>query len=306
MMERIRVLHVVETLDVGGAENVVVNIVNRLSDRFQPMICCLKKSGPVADRIRRAGVRVLEMGKEEGNDVRVPFRLAKILETHGIHVLHSHDWGTFCESALAGLIARTPAVVHMVHGLSDLYPAKDQARTVKKLIRRKVEKVLSIGVDRVIAVSDLIRDAVLRDMGVSPEKVLVIRNGVEFFPEEAGRSGLEERKREIGFQPGDWVLCSVGRLAAVKNYPSLIRGFAAVSARTGGRAKLVVLGDGPEREGLTKLIHEQNLAGRVFLLGERPDVRDWLALSRVFVLPSLYEGIPLAILEAMRAGLPVV
>src|SRR5438552_1327800 len=107
------VLHVIESLEVGGAENVIANLVNHGSDRFKTGICCLKRSGPIRNRIMKKEVEVFELGKGEGNDYSIPFKLSKVLKGGRIDVVVSHNWATFCETAIAAALADTPVRLHV-------------------------------------------------------------------------------------------------------------------------------------------------------------------------------------------------
>lgn len=297
----IHVMHVIETLDVGGAENVVANIAGGLSGAFRASICCLKRSGPVAARLP-AGVRVHALGQRDGNDPRTPFRLAALLRSEGADVVHSHGWGTFCESAAAAVLAGTPARVHMAHGLHQGYAPDDGARRFKEPLRRAAERAFARAVDRIIAVSDRVKEDIVGVIGIPEAKVTVIRNGVA--PAE-GASDPGGPRREMGWRPADLVVCAVGRLAAVKNYQGLLEA-AARLADLRPRLKVAIVGDGPERARLEQRVLRLGLRENVFFAGERRDVRAWLACADVFALPSDYEGISVALLEAMSAGVPAV
>ncbi len=304
MIRPVNVLHLIESLEVGGAENVAVDIINHLSPRFHSTVCCLQQAGPVAVKLRGANVGLVVLGKKEGNDFSVPFRLADVLHQRRIDVLHSHGWGTFCEGASAALLADTPVHVHMAHGMLQPYPENDPFKGVKRFVRRRVEWLLSHEVDKIVAVSDSVRKEIVEEMGLSAGKVTVIRNGVSF--PEAADGDRERRRSEAGIAPGDKVLCGVGRLAEVKNYRWLIGLFPEIERRFGAPVKLILVGDGPERPRLESEVDRLRLRGRVVLLGERRDVGEWLSLSDAFVLPSLHEGVSLALLEAMVMALPAV
>ena len=298
----IRVLHVVETLDVGGAETVVANIVNNASPGFRAGVCCLMRSGPVAARIRR-GVEIIEMGKvEKGNDYRIPFRLAKILQRRRIDIVQSHDWGALLETAAAATLAGT-AAVHMAHGPTIHYPPSDYWGPIKGVIRRKAERLASVKLQRAIAVSEVVRRELVEDIGIPANKVALVRNGIDLAPKPLG--DLDLKRQQLGLSAGDILLVTVGRLAQIKNYALLLEALA-ISAAKAPKLKLVMVGDGPERAKLEADVARLDLAGRVHFLGERKDVRDWLAIGHAFVLPSFYEGISIALLESMAAGLPVV
>jgi sugar transferase (PEP-CTERM/EpsH1 system associated) len=300
--QQIRILHVIETLDVGGAETVVANIVNNTSPDFRADVCCLMNSGPIAARIR-PGVKILGLGKaKEGNDYRIPLRLSKILRNRKIDIVHSHDWGTLLETIAAATIAGTYAV-HMAHGPTSHYPLTDRWGPLKRYIRRKAECLSSIKLRCAIAVSDVVRKELVEDIGIPSRKVVLIRNGIDLA--DAPLGNLESKRGRLSLAPDDVLLVTVGRLAEIKNYPLLLKAFASAVGRA-PMLKLAIVGDGPQRSKLETYTARYGLSDRVYFLGERKDVRDWLALGHAFVLPSFYEGISIALLEAMAAGLPAV
>ena len=300
--QEIRVLHVIETLDIGGAETVVANIVNHMSPGFHAGICCLMHSGPVSAHIH-PGVEIIEMGKAvEGNDYGLPLRLAKILRSRSIDVVQSHDWGTLLETTAAATLAGVTAV-HMAHGPSIHYPATDRWAPLKKNIRRKVERFASLKLDCAIAVSEAVRRELIDDVGIPARKVVLIHNGIDLTPVPLG--DLTARRETLRLSSEEIVLVAVGRLAEIKNYNMLLEAFAR-AVKELPVLRLVMVGDGPERAKLEATAMHLGLSDRVHFLGARDDVREWLALSHVFVLPSLYEGISIALLEAMAAGLPAV
>ena len=300
--QEIRILHVIETLEVGGAETVVANLVNNASPGFRPGVCCLMRTGPVAARIR-PGVEIIELGKTgEGNDYRIPFRLAQILQSRRIDIVQSHDWGTLLETAAAAALART-AAVHMAHGPTIHYPAGDGWAPIKRRMRRGAERLASLKLKRAIAVSEVVRRELLEDIGIPAGKVALVRNGIDLALKPPGDLGI--KRQQLGLTAGDVLLVTVGRMAPIKNYSVLLQALAISAAEAPG-LKLAMVGDGPERAKLEADAERLGLAGRVSFLGERNDVSDWLAIAHIFVLPSLYEGISIALLEAMAAGLPAV
>jgi len=193
--------------------------------------------------------------------------------------------------------------VHMAHGPSIHYPATDRWAPLKKNIRRKVERFASLKLDCAIAVSEAVRRELIDDVGIPARKVVLIHNGIDLTPVPLG--DLTARRETLRLSSEEIVLVAVGRLAEIKNYNMLLEAFAR-AVKELPVLRLVMVGDGPERAKLEATAMHLGLSDRVHFLGARDDVREWLALSHVFVLPSLYEGISIALLEAMAAGLPAV
>jgi glycosyltransferase involved in cell wall biosynthesis len=288
-----RIVQVTETLEIGGAERVVVTLANALAARgHESSVVCLMSEGPLARDL--VDVRSSCIGKGAGNDPRAILRLAAAFRAARAEVVHSHDWGCYLDTMIAARLARVPVAVHTAHGKYMAY-SPGRLTAVKKSFRHLLERRAARRFGNVICVSDALRAHVTEEIGIPPSTTRTIANGVAVPP-------LAPRPSAA---PGVARLISVGRLAAVKNFGMLIRAFAGLAARW-PKLELSIVGDGPERPGLETLAKQLGLADMVKFLGFRSDVDALLAQSHVFVLTSLSEGIPMAILEAMKSGLPVV
>jgi glycosyltransferase involved in cell wall biosynthesis len=287
-----RILHVIESLDFGGAEKVVVDLTRALLVHGEVDICCVKHEGKLALQLDPR-IHVYCLHKGEGNDWRVPIRLARLIRDHGYDVVHSHSWGVYLESALAAMLARVPRLVHTVHGHYLSYPPGLVAR-LKKRLRHILERLLAYRYDRIVTVSDSIQAYVRRDIGLPVGRMVTIRNGVPCVDSRRSPS----TRAAVTFM-------TVGRLAGVKNHAMMLRAFA-ITVRTQPGARLRIVGDGPERKNLEAQAHALGISQHVEFLGFRNDVSPLLAEADVLLMSSHYEGVSIAILEAMCAGLPVI
>lgn len=288
-----RVLHLIETLDFGGAEKVVVDLVEATRERCAPAVCCVKRSGELARRLPQdVPVIVLEQG--EGVSPGLPWRVARLLRDGGFTALHSHMWGVFLTGAIAGRLAGVP-VIHTVHGNYLAYGPGPLSR-VKRGLRQGLERRVAPWHRRVVTVSDALGRQ-LREQREFPAAVLeTVHNGIR----DGGPAIV--RDETAGLR-----MITVGRMAAVKNQALMLRALAALrAAHPGVPLRLDLVGDGPERPALEALAASLGLGEAVRFLGFRHQVDDLLAQADVFLLTSRYEGISIAVLEAMRAGLPVI
>lgn len=288
-----RVLHVIETLEFGGAEKVLVELANAMAGQCEVAVCCIKRTGELEQALDRR-IRVHCMNSGEGNHLLLPLRIGRLVREGRFEVVHSHTWGTYIESALGALVGGASVLVHTVHG-HYLYYAPGLASRLKRGLRHLVERVLARAHRRVVTVSDAIQQYVRTEVGLPASRLLTIHNGVSDAPGPA--------RPDRGDRPA--VFITVGRLAAIKNYAMLLRAFSDV-VRLHPACRLVIVGDGPERGALESLAQGLGIAGSVEFLGFRQDVQQLLADADVFVLSSKYEGISIALLEAMRAGLPAI
>lgn len=284
---RIRVVHLVWTLDIGGLEKMVLELAGRLdTKRFQTHVVCLSDPGTLAARFEAGGIPVTALASQRLGRVGSLVRLARILRDLKPHILHTHNPTPHFRGALTSLAAHVPVLVHTKHGRN----YTDQPRT---LAANWFASCLS---DCIVCVSDDAAEVALRLEKVSARKIQVIRNGVDVsaFPAQ-GRSLSGRTASAI----------HVGRLNFIKDQRSLLRATRLVVDQE--RAfQLSIVGDGPDRQHLETLCERLSLREHVHFLGFRDDVREFLAQADMFVLASISEGISLTLLEAMAASLPVV
>jgi len=290
-------MHVVQSLEIGGLENGVVNLLNRLSDdRFNHVVCCLTHAGKLAERIQSQDVKIVEVGLPTDR-FRFPIiTLRRLMRRWSPDILHTRGWGTI-DGIFAARAAGVPWLIHGEHGREAFDP---EGRNRK---RNVIRKIISPLVDRFVVVSDDLRVWLTRTVGISPLKVVTIHNGVDTL--KFMRDEREVARRMLGFDDSTFVLGTVGRLDPVKDHGSLLRGFASV-ADLDRRARLVIVGDGQMRAQIESQVIALGIRERVRLLGERSDVAVLLKAFDVFTLTSIAEGISNTILEAMASGLPVV
>jgi sugar transferase (PEP-CTERM/EpsH1 system associated) len=292
---RIHIQHVVLSLNPGGLENGVVNVVNRLDPgRFRSSVTCLKEAGAFAARLRGPDIAVHAMGLKPGNDLGLPLRLARLFRETRTDVVHTRNAEAFFYGVLGARLAGVRRVIHSEHGR--VLPDTPRRMAAQRLLLRFT--------DAAFAVSEQLRRDLTAHLGVPKGRFEVIYNGVD-VTRLAGADRAAAR-RALGAADGELVIGSVGRLVPVKNYELLLRAFGRVEAATRAPMRLVLVGDGPERASLQRTAAAAGIAPRTTLLGHREDVADlWVGLD-VFVLPSLSEGMSNTLLEAMAAGVPVV
>lgn len=295
MSRRIHIQHVLLSLQPGGLENGVVNVINRLDDdRFRSSVTCLQESGAFAARIRRPDVEVHAMGLKPGNDVGLPLRLARLFRRTGTDVVHTRNAEAFFYGVLGAKLAGVRAIIHSEHGR--VLP--DSAR------RMVVQRWLLRLTDAAFSVSEQLRRDLVTHLRVPPGLFEVIYNGVDVT--RIAAADRTAARRALGAPEGEIVIGTVGRLVPVKNYELLVRAFGRLASPSGRPTRLVFIGEGPERAKLEAAAAASGVAARTILLGHREDVADLLVGLDVFVLPSLSEGMSNTLLEAMAAGVPVV
>ncbi len=303
-MKPIHVVHLVHSFGIGGLENGIVNLANRMAPKlFKVSIISLTNALDSKARITRKDVDCLVVGKNDGvtsqkgtgNDWRLPFKLARFFKSGKADIIHTHGWGTFLEGLLAAKLAGIPTLIHGEHGTDQL-----------DLARRKIAYRIGIrGVDRILTVCENIRKRFIRHYGIPEQKILTILNGVDtsfFKPDKTLRQAT---RLQLSFKNDDIVIGTIGRLCSDKNYETLVKVMALV-AREHSKVHLVFVGDGPDKKSLMEEVTGLGLENRVRFLGTRYDRLELLNAMDIFILTSISEGLPNTLLEAMSVGLPVV
>jgi len=286
------IAHLIETDGPGGAEQVVVHLSRayQAAGAVNVVFLPADKEGWLARQLADSGVRVEYFRLEKPFSPACARALAAAFRLHRIVLAHSHEFSMAVYGAWASWLAGVHHVITM-HG----------SRYYAQRLQRRVALRAAIACSgRTVAVSRGLADAMSRDLIIRRSCLEVIANGVRHV---AG-DGTNVR-HELGLMPDDPLVVSVGNLYPVKGHQYLIDAAAAL-ARRHPTLHLAIAGRGDLAEALAARARERGLGGRLHLLGLRSDVADVLAAADLFVLPSLSEGLPLALLEAMFAGLPIV
>ncbi len=290
----IRLLHVLNTLDTGGAEYVVLNLARRLDPaRFSLHVCGLSGEGSLADAFRRLGVTVHALRRRPGVDVGLCFALARLIRREHLEVVHTHNAGPWLYGGLAAKLAGA-RLCHTEH--SNLFPHQQ--------LMMAAERWLVRWTDVLISDSEKVTRHLIERQGVPADRITTVPNGIdaERFARPTDRLGA---RRALGIGADEPVVGTVGRLAAVKDQETLLEAFALVAAAY-PEGWLLLVGEGSLRLALETQAVRLGIGRRTMFLGDRTDVPELLGAMDVFVLSSVSEGLPLTILEAMAAGLPVV
>lgn len=293
-MNKINVIHILQSLEIGGMENGVVNLLNGLSrESFTPLLCCLEKEGPLRVRLSN-DIKLFNLNQKEGLHPLLPLRLAKIIQQENVQIVHTHNFGTAIYGIIGGRLARVPVIIHGEHGM--IAQEKPRRRIIAKYLYKKA--------DAIISVSEDLKKILVNNIGIKSENIETILNGVD-IGRFSVNSDLSKVREELGILPTDLVVGTVGRMVPIKNQASLIRSFSEVLKHIPG-AKLLLIGDGPLRSKLEEIALSIVAKSSIVFAGQRDDVDKVLKIMHIFVLPSLSEGMSNVILEAMAAGLPVI
>ncbi|MCS6947476.1 MAG: TIGR03088 family PEP-CTERM/XrtA system glycosyltransferase [Steroidobacteraceae bacterium] len=289
------IAHVIHRLDIGGLENGVVNLVNRIpEDRYRHAIVCLAGfDANFRARIRRADIAVVDIGKRPGKDPRAYARMWQVLRGLRPAIVHTRNLSTIDMQWMA-LLAGVPHRVHGEHG----WDASDPGGRNRKNLA--IRRACRPAIHRFVPMSRDIAGWLQQSVRVDPMRIRQIYNGVD-----VERFAPRRPERRSAAVAEEIVVGTVGRLDPVKNHATLIEAVARLLSQFPA-LRLLIVGDGPLRGTLRERAAALGIAPRVTFTGARDDVADLLQSMQIFVLPSISEGISNTILEAMASALPVV
>lgn len=289
-MARTKVLYLITELNVGGAERALGRLLAGLDRaRFEPVAACLYgSSSPVAVSIRALGVPVIDLGMTHKGRIDALWRLYWLLRDERPDILHTWLFHANLAGRVVGRLVGVPVVI-----------GSERTMGMESRGRYLLNRLTLSLVDRVVCVSEQVAAFCAGRIGLSPEKAVVIPNGVD-FPDLDALMDKEIARRSLGLPIDKLLIGTVARLDPVKRLDVLLEALAALDD-----AHAVVVGYGSEEQRLKELADTLGLGARVRFVGYQQDVWPWLAACDVFALSSDWEGMPNAVLEAMGAGLPV-
>ena len=283
------VVHLIYRLDFGGLETLLVDCINRMPAPYRHAIVCLTDYTAFAQRITRPGVELFALHKAPGPGLGTHAALFKLLRRLRPCILHTYNLSAL-EYNVTAAAAGVPVRIHAEHGRDAADPHGLNPK--HRLLRRLVAPFI----DRFVPVSAELQAWLGKVVGIAPAKNIVISNGVDTEQYRPGASPASE-----------FVIGTVGRLQDVKHQAALVDAFILLRALLPGQAmRLVIVGDGPLRGQLEAQVAAAGIGEHVIFTGARSDIADQMRTFSVFALPSLAEGTPVTLLEAMACALPVV
>lgn len=298
---RITICHVAVGDLWAGAEVQLKNLLSELVQYAEfELSVVLFNGGRLAEEISHLGIQLQIFSEKAWNSIKIARALGRHFNSARFDIVHTHKYKDTILSAPVAHSCGVPHVVRSVHGLTEPFTG---VRGWKMLLYELVERrVCERYVQTLIAVSSDIESKLRQNFPRT--EVICIRNGIVLNAWERDSERIETRKA-FGVPKDAFLIGSVGRLTPVKGLPHLIR---AVQILTEQRlpVKCWFIGDGLMKEELSRLAEEVGVAKHVAMLGHRHDLHQLMRALDVFVLPSLHEGIPMALLEAMATGLPVI
>jgi sugar transferase (PEP-CTERM/EpsH1 system associated) len=296
------VVHVVHRFDTGGLENGLVNLINHMpAADYRHAVMALTEVTDFKHRVRRDDVEFIALHKAPGQGFKAWPRVWRELRQRRPAIVHTRNLGPL-EMQVAVAAAGVPVRVHGEHGreLNDLDGNNRRLQRVRRLYAPFVH--------RYVALSRDLQSYLVGRVGIAPQRISQIYNGVDTQRFCAATQGQQPISGCPFAAPDHWLMGTVGRMQGVKDQTLLTRAFLlAIDMQPALRARvrLVLVGDGPLRAECMSLLAAAGATDLAWLPGERSDVADVMRGLNCFALPSLAEGISNTILEAMASGLPV-
>jgi len=296
MKNKLNVLHLTFDMRIGGTEQVIKNLVSSVNkEKFNVSILCIEEPiGPFGEQLIGTGIKVDSFQRKIGFDFALIFKIRKYIKQHKIDILHCHQYSPWVYGVFASFLSNTK-IIFTEHGR--FYPDSGSWK------RQLVNPFLVFCTSSITSISKATKRALVEFEYLNPKKIYVVYNGIALMqsnPEMVSRLRLE-----YNISQNDIVFGTVARLDPIKNQTLLIHAFEQVH-RTNQNCKLLIVGDGDERDKLEQLSVELNIAKSVTFIGYIAKPADYMDLMDIFLLPSLSEGTSMTLLEAMSLRKPCV
>jgi glycosyltransferase involved in cell wall biosynthesis len=295
---KIRVLQVIGSAHIGGAEKVVVDLVRGMDpDRFEVALCCTRGLGVRAEELKADGVEVM-LAAPSKHALRhlTPLSLRNHVARWRADVVHTHGTPGLLHTGPLAALGLLPPWIHTFH-----YGRYGELKNRQMTF----ERVLCRAATQLVAVSNAQRESIIKAHGVQPGSILTILNGVQERAEVDPAQARLQARADFGLDPDDIVVGCVAVLSEQKGITYLLQAAKQIVDRA-PRARFLIVGGGPAEAALKSEAAALGLGSRVIFAGWRPDGRRLLPALDVFVMSSLWEAMPMALLEAMAASRAIV
>ena len=294
MIKKYRIVYLITDLNIGGAEKSLYQLVTHLNrDKFSPIVYSLSGGSKIAEKLRTKDIEVVCLGAKSKIDITVLLKLVRLLKKQKPNILHTYLFHANFIGRIAGRTAGVPLIISSV-------------RTMEKQKWHHVylNMLTCWMVDKETCVSRDVGRFVRKYAKVPYRKLTTIYNGIDLKDIHIAKNA-DEKKGELSINQFSHIIGTVGHLTTAKGIVYLLKAFKLVLKDFPG-ACLLIIGNGPDEKKLKKLALELDIKASVQFLGFREDALEIINTMDVFVLPSLWEGMPNVVLEAYALGKPVV
>lgn len=296
MEKKIKVVHITHDLDLGGLQRVIINICRTIDrSKFDVSILCLRKLGCFLPEVEKLGIPVTLLPKKgQGTDYFLFLKVAEYLRKEKPDVIHTHNTQPFVDGTLGAILSGVKKIIHTDHARS--FPDKRRYMFAEWFVSHFTYKV--------IGVSEHTSENLIKYEHISKSKVMTIPNGIDPQPYQI-KIDKEAKRSELGISQSSIVLGVAVRLSEQKGLSYLLKTMPDI-LKVKPDVSLVIAGDGPLRDELRVLAENLGISKNVYFLGLRTDTVELLRIFDIYVMPSIWEGLPMILLEAMAAECPIV
>ena len=297
MQKKVNIIHLIPSLGIGGAEKILLDFCRKINrEKYHLTVAYWGGREDLLGSIEDAGVKVVKLKIKNVKSVNSVFRISRLLRDVSAELIHTHFMDADLMGFLASRISRIPVVMN-IHS----YPFPVGFRHCLRY------RLMSLGAGRILCVSNTVKNHLVSQVGINPDRISVTYNGIDFEKLSILKSEdkKKELKRSLGVKENCRVIGNVSRLTFDKGQKYLILAAPRVLEKY-PEAKFLIIGDGELREKLTELTRELNIRDSVIFAGSRDDVPDLLSIMDIFVFPTFNEAMGISVLEAMAAGKPIV
>lgn len=291
-----RLLQITHDLDLGGLQQVVVNLcrcINR--EEYEIRVLCLREKGMYTDQLEEINVPVDLIKQEQGTDYLSFMKVARYLKEHQIDIIHTHNTQPLIDGTLGSIFSGRRC--HIIH--------TDHARNFPDKMRYMLaEHFMSYYVNKMVGVSRHTTQNLIKYEKIPQRKTCTIENGIygDIYKKNINR---DAKLDELNIEKNAFVIGSAGRFSEQKGLKYLIQAMPGIIKKI-SNVHLILAGDGELRSDLEDLATKLEVSSKVSFIGSRKDMPEILKIFDVFILPSLWEGLPMIILEAMATMLPII
>jgi len=308
---RICLMHLIQNLGIGGAEILLLHYLKAFgTDEYEHFVYSIGAEGPMKQKIESLGVH-LTIGRVRSS-IRQPIRfsmdlmmivkdLLAFIKRHRIQMIQSHLGQANQLGVLIGRLAKIP-IFTTVHNTNAFHYTTRESG-IRLWLNKTVDKIIYRMAHTVVAVSQEVKDITQASLGLTNTKILVVKNGIILDKDDIKPVDIE---RETGVHRDTFILVGVGSLTYQKAFEVLIKASALLLENGFSDFIVLIIGEGRERGRLEKLIQNLDLGNHVKLMGLKRNVVGFLKSADIFVMPSRFEGLSIAMIEAMAYGLPIV
>ncbi|MBS4012816.1 MAG: glycosyltransferase [Bacteroidetes bacterium] len=302
MQQKITLMHLINSYSLAGAEKLVFDIVTGIDKKkFEVFVCSM---GNLKDKIeetifydlKEKGIKTFMLGKpQRKRRLEAVLKLRRLLQENHVTILHTHCQSPDFYGKIAAFLARTPLVFSTIHSVEGYHAIH--------------ESILNKLTTRYVAISETVKQYAVSDLRIPSGKIEVIYNAVDaqkFSPIAVDKNA---KLQELGVPSGRKIVTAIGTIHKIKGHIYLIEAAEQVIKKFPDTHFLIVgdtSADSDSAGRIKEMVNAKKLQDRIILTGKRTDIPEILSVTDIFVLPSLWEGLPIALLEAMASGVPAV